>query len=88
MEYIYLGAIIGLCLFNLWSYRRGLKDGLALNQGKPIEHIQNPVQAVQSHMDKRHEQKIAKDEESKLAEGLANMMAYDGTPQKAKEGEK
>lgn len=86
MNYIptILGALIGVCLFfvPIWCYRRGLKDGLALTQGKPIEPIQNPVQAVVSHVERKQEQKEAKTVEDKLSIGLANLMSYDGTEQK------
>ena len=89
MNYIptILGALIGVCFFivPLWAYRRGLKDGLALSQGKPIEPIQNPLQAVVSHVERKQEQKEAKIAEDKLAEGLSNLMSYDGTPQKEAE---
>ncbi|OUS72987.1 hypothetical protein B1748_23550 [Paenibacillus sp. MY03] len=87
MEYLVGGVVFGLCLFilPLWAYRRGLKDGLALNQGKTIEPIANPVQAVQSHIQRSHESKETKAANAHMMEGLANLMAYDGTPQK--EGE-
>jgi hypothetical protein len=88
MEYIYLGAIVGLCLFNLWSYRRGLKDGLALNKGQTIAPIQTPVQAYTAHVERKAEVKKANEAEDKITDGLANLMSYDGTPQKAKEGDK
>lgn len=87
MEYLITGAIFGLCLFNLWAYRRGLKDGLALNQGKPIEPIQNPVTAFVEYREQRQEKKEVKASNDALSEGLANLMSYDGTPQK-KAGEK
>jgi hypothetical protein len=89
MNYIpvILGALIGVCLFfvPIWCYRRGLKDGLALNQGKSIEPIQNPIQAIQRHVEERKESAEAKKENDLISEGLANIMNYDGTPQKIKE---
>lgn len=89
MEYVYLSAIIGLCFFNFFAYRRGLKDGLALNKGQPIAPIQTPVEVVQKHMDNRTQAKQSKDQEDALAQGLANLFAYDGTPQpQPKEGDK
>lgn len=87
MEYIYTGAIIGLCLLNLWAYRRGLKDGLALNQGKPIEPIQNPISAIVKHVEAAAEKKEIKTANDLMSQGLANMIAYDGTDQ-TKVGEK
>ena len=89
MEYVYLGAIIGLCFFNLWCYRRGLNDGLALIQGKSIEPIQTPVQAFTAHVERKAEGKKASKADDELARGLANLMSYDGSPQpQPKEGEK
>jgi len=91
MEYMITGVAFGLCLFfvPLWAYRRGLKDGLALNQGKTIEPIKTPVEVVQKHVEERTQKKEAKAAEDAMAQGLANLMAYDGSPQaKPKEGEK
>lgn len=91
MEYMITGIAFGLCLFilPLWAYRRGLKDGLALNQGKTIEPIQTPIQAVQKHIDNRSQVKESKAAEDELTRGLANLMSYDGSPQpQPKEGEK
>lgn len=84
MEYMIAGTVIGLCLFilPLWAYRRGLKDGLDLQQGKHIEPIQNPVQAITSHVEKQHEKKQSKEKDDLFAQGLQNLLAYDGTPQR------
>jgi hypothetical protein len=90
MEYTIIGITFGLCLFilPLWAYRRGLKDGLSLNKGQTIAPIQTPVQAYTAHVERKAEVKKANEVEDKITDGLANLMAYDGTPQKAKEGEK
>lgn len=89
MNYIptILGALIGVCFFfvPIWCYRRGLKDGLALTQGKPIEPIQNPIQAVTEYRERKVEQKEAKAVNDSISEGMANIMSYTGDPQKAKE---
>lgn len=84
MEYAIMGVTFGLCLFilPLWAYRRGMKDMKALMEGKAPEPIQNPVQAVVSHVERKQEQKEAKTAEDKLSIGLANLMSYDGTEQK------
>lgn len=87
MEYVYVGAIIGLCLLNLWAYRRGLKDGLALNQGKPIEPIQNPIKSLIEYREKQTEKKEVKQANSAQLEGFANLMSYTGDSQE-KVGEK
>lgn len=89
MNYIptILGALIGVCFFfvPLWAYRRGIKDGLALSQGKAPEPIQNPIQAVTEYRERKVEKKENKVAEDKLAEGLANLLSYDGTEQKVRE---
>lgn len=84
MEYAIIGIAFGLCLFvlPLWAYRRGLQDGLALNQGKSIEPIKNPVQAYTEHREAKKESKEAKAAEDLISQGLANLMSYDGTEQK------
>lgn len=87
MEYLITGTVIGLCLFVLpmWAYRRGLKDGLAINQGKAIEPIQNPVQSVTQHIERKAAQKETKTANDHVSEGLANLLSYDGTAQKGAE---
>lgn len=79
-----VGTIFGLCLFivPVWAYRRGLQDGLALNQGKTPEPIKSPIQVVTEHRDRQQEMKETKEANDKLSEGLTNLMAYDGSPQK------
>jgi hypothetical protein len=79
-----VGVVFGLCLFiiPLWAYRRGLKDGLALNQGKPVEPIKSPVQAYNELKDTQTVKKEAKVANDALSVGLANLMAYDGSKQK------
>lgn len=80
MEYLITGALIGVCLFiiPMWSYRRGLRDGLAIHQGKPIEPIKSPIQSISEHRENKKEKKEA----DKISEGLANLLSYDGTAQK------
>lgn len=82
MGYAYLGAAILLCFFVLWAYRCGLQDGLALNQGKTPEPIKSPVQAIVEHRDRQQEKKETKEANDKFAQGLTNLLSYDGTPQK------
>lgn len=79
-----LAAVLFLCPSLLWAYRRGLRDGLALNQGaKTIVPIRSPLQV----MEQRKEAKAAKDAPDSfidsLLKGHANMMAFTGdTPEK------
>lgn len=84
MEYVIAGIVFGLCLFilPLWAYRRGIRDGLELNQGKTPEPIKSPVQAITEHRERKQEKKQNKEAEDALAEGLANLMSYNGDPQK------
>jgi len=83
MEYLITGTVIGLCLFILpmWAYRKGLKDGLNINQGKDIEPIKTPVRMVRE----AREAKKSQEETDKITQGLMNILTYDGTPQKAGE---
>lgn len=76
-----LGAVIGLCFFivPMWAYRRGIKDGLAIQQGKAPEPIKTPSQVIQSHK----EAKQVKATQDQFMQGLNNILSYDGTPQKA-----
>lgn len=89
MEYAIMGLTFGLCLFilPLWAYRKGLNDGLALNQGKPIEPIQNPITAIVKHVEAVAEKKEIKANNDYVAQGVANLMSYDGNDQ-SKVGEK
>jgi hypothetical protein len=77
MEYI--SAILGLCFFIVpfLAYRKGLKDGLNITQGKPIEPIK-PIQMIKEQFTKHEPNEI-------VSQGISNIMSYDGTPQKEKE---
>jgi hypothetical protein len=70
-----LGALIGVCFFivPLWAYRRGLKDGLAIKQDKPIEPIKTPVQSIKKYLDT----KKSKEGEKEAMQGIHNIMNYD-----------
>lgn len=69
-------AVLFSCLF-LWSYRRGLKDGLALKDNKPIEPIKSPVAVIKEHA----EAKEAKEEEDIQSKFMENLFGYDGSKQ-------
>jgi hypothetical protein len=73
-----LSIVLGLCFFilPLWTYRKGLQDGLNIKQDKPIEPIRpnlanNPFYKAKTKV-----------EEDKMMQGLQNIMSYDGNPQK------
>jgi hypothetical protein len=74
MLYAIMGIAFGLCFFilPLWAYRKGVQDGLNIQQGKPITPIQKPLKTPNK----------ASDEVSKFIEGINNIMAYDGETQK------
>jgi len=81
MEYAIFGIVFGLCLFLLpvWAYRRGIQDGINLSRGKPVEPFKGPVKAVQEYREAKETEK----KNDELLEGLKNIFAYEGTPQKA-----
>lgn len=83
MQYAILSAVLGLCFFliPLWAYRKGLKDGLAINKGKEPEPIKTPVRMVTE----AREAKKNQEETDKITQGLMNILRYDGTPQKVGE---
>jgi hypothetical protein len=70
-------AVLFSCLF-LWAYRRGLKDGLALKDNKPIEPIKTPVQVIHE----RTEAKQVSEEEKTQSQFMTNLFGYDGNTQK------
>jgi hypothetical protein len=72
-----VAAVLFSCLL-LWSYRRGLKDGLALKDNKPIEPIKTPVSAFKEVM----QAKETKEAENTQAQFMTNLFGYDGSPQK------
>lgn len=69
-------AVLFSCLF-LWSYRRGLKDGLALNDNKPIEPIKTPVAVIQ---ERKHAKEI-NEAENIQAQFMSNLFGYSGEKQ-------
>lgn len=81
-----LATVLILCPSLLWAYRRGLRDGLALNQGaKTIAPIKSPLQVIEQ----RKEAKAAKEQPDSfidnLLKGHANMMAFTGEMPERKE---
>ena len=70
------------------SYRRGLQDGLAVSQGKPLEPFKGPIKAIQEHKEQKiikEKQEVIKEIQDKQRKGILNILAYDGRPQ---EGDK
>lgn len=71
-----VATVLFSCLF-LWSYRRGLKDGLALKDNKPIEPIKTPVRAF----NEVREAKETSMEEKTQAQFMENLLTYTGEKQ-------
>ena len=70
-------SIIFSSTLNIFSYRLGLKDGLNLTQGKPLEDaIKIPK------VEFKKEEKLKEDI---ITEGLNNLMTYDGGTASKKE---
>jgi len=71
---IIIGAIIGLCFFciPMWCYRRGLQDGIKLNNKEPIQPIKMPVTVIQDYK----ETKETKKKNDTFVEGFNNMMNF------------
>lgn len=63
---------------HVWIYRRGLKDGKALSEGKPIEPIKTPVQAFN---EVKQAKEISKEEEIQ-SQFMTNLFGYTGEVQK------
>lgn len=93
---IYLLAGYGLLLFFagvgvFLAYRRGLQDGLAVREGKEIAPLPTPAEVIEQIpspgeiIEHRREKREAKQQEDRISQGLANILAYDGRPQKTDE---
>lgn len=77
-------ALLGVLFFmafTLYAYRLGLMDGLRLQRGQQIEPIKTPLQVI----DQRKERKETKKQDSLVQQGINNIFAYDGNPQKGGE---
>lgn len=90
MDYPTAGACLLFLCISLWCYRRGLKDGLAIQRGGQPEPIKTPVKMVQEYKAAKLDEvatKEAKAEGDRMIQGLANLLSYTGKPQNPKEGE-
>jgi hypothetical protein len=61
----------------LWSYRRGIKDGLALKDNKPIEPIKSPVRAFNEVKEAKEISKV----EEKQEQFMTYLFGYSGEKQ-------
>ena len=80
--YLTIAAIFAAFLMSFLTYRKGLQDGLAINKGKDIKPMQNPVTATYKAVTEIKETAEMKKEEKEMAEQISNLMNYDGNPQK------
>lgn len=61
-----------------YTYRRGLKDGLNINNGaKAIEPVKTPANSLKEYLEQRKQNKV----NDKMLEDVMNIMNYD--PDKA-----
>lgn len=71
--------LLFLCPSLLWAYRRGLRDGLALNQGaKTIKPIRSPLQVMEQRREAKDKEDPPETFIDSLLKGHANMMAFTG----------
>lgn len=69
-----IAAFIAAFIMSFYTYRRGLKDGLAIQNGaKTIETVKTPVSTFKEFVEHR-EQRKAQDE---FMEAARNIMFYD-----------
>lgn len=69
-----LAAFIVAFLMSFYTYRRGLKDGLAINNGaKTIEPVKTPASTFKDYFEQRKEAKV-KDE---FMEAAMSILTFD-----------
>lgn len=67
-----LGIVLFLCLY--FGFREGLRLGMNVSKGKPIEPIKSPIKVIQEHI----ETKEAKKAEKELQDEIDAVMGYTG----------
>lgn len=67
-----LGIVLFLCLY--FGFREGLRLGIDVSKGKPIEPLKSPIKAIQEHI----ETKEAKKSEKELQDEIDSIMSYTG----------
>lgn len=67
-----LAIVLFLTLY--FGFRTGLRLGIGVSKGKPIEPIKSPIKAVQEHI----EYKQAKKDNKELQEEIDLIMSYTG----------
>lgn len=67
-----LAIVLFLCLY--FGFREGLRLGMNVSKGKPIEPLKSPIKAIQEHI----ETKEAKKAEKELQDEIDAIMGYTG----------
>ena len=67
-----LAIVLFLCLY--FGFREGLRLGMNVSKGKPIEPLKGPIKAIQEHI----ENKEAKKAEKELQDEIDAIMGYTG----------
>mgnify|MGYP001465271903 CR=1 FL=1 len=67
-----LGIVLFLCLY--FGFREGLRLGMNVSKGRPIEPLKSPIKAIQEHI----ENKEAKKAEKELQDEIDAIMGYTG----------
>lgn len=69
-----LAAFIVAFLMSFYTYRRGLKDGLSINNGaKTIEPVKTPVSTFKEFMDERKQSKT----QDEFMQAAMSILTYD-----------
>ena len=67
-----LSIVLFLCLY--FGFRAGLRLGIDVSNGKPIEPLKSPIKAIQEHI----ENKETKKSENELQDEIDSIMSYTG----------
>ena len=67
-----LAIVLFLCLY--FGFREGLRLGMNVSKGKPIEPVKSPIKAIQEHI----ENKETKKAEKELQDEIDAIMGYTG----------
>jgi hypothetical protein len=67
-----LAIVLFLCLY--FGFREGLRLGIGVSKGKPIEPLKSPIKAIQEHV----ENKEVKKAEKELQDEIDAIMGYTG----------
>ena len=76
MQYIIIGAVLGLCFFAvpILAYERGVRMGMRMTKGIEPAQIRSPTAVIEQ----RKEAKEVKVQEDALTKGITNLFSYTG----------